>query len=118
MIALGATVFDPDGHVVIPDWDIDLQASEIDNGGRRITRTATLDGRADVNDNGFTHSDRTLRVSLLSPTRELFAQIVRLAQLYPEIVVSLDDGAFIGVIENYAAARGRLDLTILIIRSA
>lgn len=117
MIILGATVFDLDGYIVIHDSEIDPN-SGIDNGNRRVSRTATLDGGVGVVDTGFTHSDRTLDITLPDPSRELYDSIVHLAQLYPEIIISIDEGAFIGVIENYATINGKFEVTLLIYRSA
>ncbi|MBT8085974.1 MAG: hypothetical protein KJN72_12165 [Woeseia sp.] len=117
MITLGATVFDLEGFVVIPDSEIDPN-SDIENGSRRVTRTATLDGGAAVVDTGFSHSDRQLLVTLPNPTRSLFDAIAHLCQLYPEITVTTIEGAFVAVIEDYRAANSRVELTLLLIRTA
>ena len=113
MITLSATSFDPAGFIVIADHEID-GSSEIDSGSRRVTRTATLDGGVGVVDTGFAHADRTIRLTLSAPSAAHYDAIARLAQLYPTLIITTHEGAWLCVIEDYRAVSGRLEITILI----
>lgn len=65
---------------------------------RRVTRTATLDGGSVTNDLGFTHSDRTFNVSAaLSPDQQDL--VSRLLRTYPTLMISVQEGLFLGAIE-------------------
>lgn len=95
LVAFDAAVFDPAGSVIIDA----LPSSSLNTSTRRITRTATLDGNAVIIDNGFTASDSTPRVNAyLSAAQE--ATVLRLCQLYPEVVCSTPFGCYLGVIDD------------------
>lgn len=94
-VALESWVFDPLGSIVLdatPD-------SELSASARRVSRTATLDGNASINDNGWTAADATLTISAYL-TAEEHATIQRLIRLYPDVVCSTDSGCYLGVIES------------------
>jgi len=65
---------------------------------RRVTRIATLDGGVVLNDLGFTHGDRTFNISAaLTPDQQ--DSVNRLLRIYPTLMISVQEGLFLGAIE-------------------
>ena len=79
-VAFESRVFDPIGHA----WVDALPGSELSAAVRRVTRTATLDGRAALIDMGYTASDATFKV-IARPDPFNEAQLLRLVRVYPEV---------------------------------
>lgn len=113
LVALESYVFDPIGALAIEALpDSDLSAST-----RRVTRTATLDGKAAMVDNGWTASDSTLTIEAhLSSDQE--AVINRLIRVYPEVICTTEYGCYLGVIEAFnRTPAGRHVISFLIQRA-
>ena len=70
------------------------------NNLRRVNRAATLDGSTAFNDQGYTHSDRTLTVkySRVSAAHDETAR--RLLELHSRVHVSIREGVFEAVPES------------------
>lgn len=70
--------------------------TEITNnrGGRRVSRTATLDGAATIDDRGYSPADRTYLVR----TRDnISAWVENLVRNHTQIRLSTKNGVFLGV---------------------
>ena len=109
MIGISTTTQNTSGAVIIKE----AVGSELDRYPVRVSRSATLDGEAKIVHSGFSHGDRTLRIS--AEVTEATATILKtLAQTETLITVSLFDGCFAGAIEDLTVNNGMIDMTILI----
>lgn len=92
-----------------PQLNID-PASDTRTRTRRMSRSATLDGDAIVNDGGYSEADRTMALSLRNLTA---AQATALEQIaaYPLCYLALDHGLYEGRVKDHqlsSPARARL----------
>ena len=110
MIYLAAPTFDLDGCLALTRGRIDdpLDLS------RRVSRTATLDGGAELTDLGFTHADRTLRVTAPHVSQADAERAAYLLQTYPTLIVATPTGCFLAAPEGMSVRGGALSLTLLV----
>lgn len=107
---LSADVFDPLGYLAL-----DVKAdSEIGTLSRRVTRTATLDGGAEIEDNGYSAADATYTITVRLPSPGYEAAIMRLVQLYPLLILSTRYGVFRGVVDYFRPAGATASLRFLV----
>jgi hypothetical protein len=97
LVSIASKLFDYSGHFL---FAINPVRSQISDVSRRVSRTATLDGGALVVDNGYTASDATFNITPKKLTPELRNGLRRLAQLHSEIIVCIEEGAFLGAISS------------------
>ena len=108
-ITISTPTFDTSGHIT-------LEASAKTNLGetrRRMNRVATLDGGAVVNDFGYSHADRTMKISWAADA-DLDAQVDYVAQSYPQVNLALPSGFYTAAIELFTPAVPESTLTLLI----
>lgn len=98
MIIVTANTFDPEGSRVFRRLD---GSAETRSGGRRVSRTATLDGGASVHDTGYSVADRKLMVTDLAPDTGLIDWVDRMTRMYGRVRVSTDQGVYLAVPENW-----------------
>lgn len=96
-VSLCAAVFDPDGDLLIPA----TADSELSAVTRRVSRTATLDGEAELEDLGYTASDSELRVVFKLSDATFENKLLRLIQIYPLLTIATRYGCFLGVVDDY-----------------
>jgi hypothetical protein len=82
-----------------PQLDID-PASDTRTRTRRMSRSATLDGDAVVNDGGYSEADRTMSLSLRHLTLDQATSIEQIAA-YPLCRLSLDHGLYEGLVKDH-----------------
>jgi len=110
MISITTTTFDLNGHLLLhPD-----ASSELKSNRRRVSRTATLDGECSISDQGFSHSDRTLRVSKDNIDESDANRIWYLFRTYSIINISINEGVFKAAIQDINLTEGNLRTKILI----
>ena len=109
MIALSAPTYDLDGTLMM-----DGRASETGEMSRRVSRSATLDGMAEVTDLGFSHADRTFRVVRRRPTPDEVSRGAYLIETYQQVRISSDEGVFMGALSSLETRRGEMVITVLI----
>ncbi len=96
-VSLCAAVFDPWGDLLIPATpDSELSAVQ-----RRVSRTATLDGAAALEDLGYTASDSTLRIVFKLADSAFENRLMRLIRIYPLLTLATRYGCYQGVIDDY-----------------
>lgn len=108
-VGVSAIGFDLDGDAVLPQ-DTE-QDKENRSGGRRVTRTATLDGGAIVYDTGYAAADREM---VISTHLEYLQWLRRMSQLYSKVTLTTEEGAFRGVPERFRIRDNRAELVVLI----
>ena len=111
MISISAPTYDPLGVVRIQD----APASDIDTVRRRVNRQRTLDGGVVVNDGGFAHGDRDLRVTWRPKSSAEYAAVQRLVRLYPQLIVSTREGVFRCAPATLESRSGEATLSLLVI---
>ena len=111
MISISAPIYDPLGVVRIQD----APASDIDAVRRRVNRQRTLDGGVVVNDGGFAHGDRDLRVTWRPKSSAEYAAVQRLVRLYPQLIVSTREGVFRCAPSTLESRSGEATLSLLVI---
>jgi hypothetical protein len=110
MIFLTTSVYDPSGYIVI-----DANPSNLYEGYRRGSVTATLDGGVSQYDSGYSVSDQTLKVSLNNPTKTLLEKLRYLVSYYGQINISCETGIYSSVF-SFALNNATLNLQFKIIR--
>lgn len=111
-IHLAATTFDPDGVVSLVVDPADTQPGET---RRRVSRIATLDGGAAVNDFGSSYADQTITLVWTPKDPALEAAVARLVRLYSRLWLSNEDGCFLVVPESYQPRNDRSTLVLLVL---
>lgn len=83
---------------------------------RRASRSPTLDGKAIINDGGYSEADRTISLSLRNLTQDQADTLAEIAA-YPACTLALDHGLFEGVvIDHQFAAPNRARFTFWVTR--
>lgn len=95
MIVLIAPVYDGAGNVRIHA----LADSGLDALSRRVTRRATIDGGAWIDDFGFSDGDRTFSVKAHLDVKS-FEQVRGYVRAYDRLLLCTADGVFRGAIED------------------
>ena len=87
--------------------------TSLKNASNRISRVATLDGGAVINHDGFSESDRSLRIkALLNKTcSDLLWNIFTTETM---LQLSMEEGFYLMAIERMNIDNGKLSATILI----
>lgn len=112
MLTISAPIFDVEGYEIIEEPN----PIGLFDFTRRVSRVATLDGEAAINDFGYSDSDRTLTIEWSTRSRDQVENIRRMAQVYSRLIVSFSDGCFIGAPESFAPQQDTNVLTILVER--
>ena len=111
MIVISAPIYDPNGVVRIQD----APNSDLDSVRRRVSRAKTLDGGVVVNDGGFAHGDRDLRVTWRPKSSAEYDAVQRLVRLYPQLIVSTREGVFRCSPATLETRSGEATLSLLVI---
>ena len=98
MISISAPTYDPDGCRLFRRLD---PTAETRSGGRRVSRTATLDGGASAHDTGYSVADRKIMVTDLRPDKDLLDWVDRMTRLYGRVRVVTDQGVYMAIPENW-----------------
>jgi len=91
MIGISSLTFDINGSQVFQSISSN---SQLNNISRRVSRRATLDGGVSINDNGFSHGDRTFIIVFKNVKKATVDFLVSLFQTYSLIALSTDEGVF------------------------
>ena len=110
-IGLSTKIYDNAGRVVM--FDLIEQSSKLRDYRRRLTRTATLDTGAYIDDRGYFDGDRTIDIAV-SGDKPLFDSLLYITQNYSSLWIFLPDGAYNGNIQRLTQDAGRIRLTLLI----
>lgn len=101
-VSLSPVVFEPLGGVMLrakPD-------SELAAIKRRVSRTATLDGGATIEDMGFTASDSEITINVIFETMSQEDKVLRLIRLYPLMTLATRYGCYVGVADFFKPSSG------------
>lgn len=113
MIGIAAPVYDPFGWFVLSQ--IDGKGSDTAALSRRVTRTATLDGGAVVNDQGYSPADRTIDIQFdAQESEDVVEGMRRLLRLYSSVELTMADGCFNASPSAFRVTSGKATLTLLI----
>lgn len=111
MISISTPTFDLDGSRVFSR----TTQTVLSGLSRRVTRTATLDGKSSFYDGGCSHSDRTFEIIQDSPDQADVDFCKYITEFYSEVIVSCSEGVFSGCPSVFKIdSSGNLKLTILI----
>lgn len=108
---LTAPEFDPSGFIALPVFR-DQGAGEAK---RRVTRVATLDGGAAINDFGYADADRTIELRWPTKDRATSAAVERLMRLYGRLHVSTVSGFFSAAPETFTPGVAESRLRLLVV---
>lgn len=108
---LASPTADPTGWVQLPV----VPGTTTGEVSRRVSRTATLDGGAVLNDFGFSDADRTIELRWLADSQAREATVQRLIELYGTLVVVTRAGAFLAAPETYTPGPRESTLRLLVI---
>lgn len=108
MIFLSAPTYDVNGHIAI-----DAYPENIYSATRRGNVTKTLDGGVAVYDGGFSSAGEVITASF-DMTKEQAIQIAYMIANYPQLILTIDSGAYRCVASCYTQKnRARLSCTII-----
>lgn len=110
MIGLATQVRDPIGAVILGK----TAESDLAQMGRRVSRTATLDGASVITDGGHAAADRTFDVVCRHVTQDDLDSVEYLIRNYSQIIVSTDRGCFVGALETMRLSEDKLTIKILV----
>lgn len=110
-LGLSTKTYDTSGRVVL--FNLIEQSSNIRDYRRRLTRTATLDTGAYIDDRGYYDGDRTIGVSATGD-KALFDSLLYITQNYSSLWIFLPDGAYNGNVQSLNQTGGNINLTILL----
>jgi hypothetical protein len=96
-ISICSNLYDYSGDYLL---DYNFESSELSFFSRRVSRTATLDGKATIVDNGYTASDATFTIVLTDITARQKLSLLTMMQLHSLITVSVNSNLFLGVVES------------------
>lgn len=112
LVSVSALTYDPDGARMLR---LTPQAAlALNTGGRRVSRTATLDGGCVPYDTGYAAADRTLRLTVKAHDATIPAFLERMVRLHGLVRVTTSGGVFVGVPERWAEDSGTATLTVLV----
>jgi hypothetical protein len=109
-VSITAPVFDIEGDA----WLTGVSRDGLSDFERRNNRVATLDGLAAISDFGYSVADRTLDISWSARDREIVEKVRRLAKTYSRLIVSNEEGCFIGAPGPFSLRNGVAQIQILI----
>lgn len=109
MIIISTVLCDEDGSVAFPVFP----ESSYRNKGRRVSRSATLDGGCVINDGGFSHSDRTMDF-VTGYEEGRWNTLNNMVQNHPLVQVSTPEGLFLGSIETLSDDDRRIRIRVLV----
>ena len=112
IVMLTAPVFDLDGHVEIRS----ASSAGLGTIERRNSRVATLDGSAEINDFGFSDADRTLDIEWQPESQHQIDTVSALVRSYSRLIVSCQEGCFLGAPGPFVPGDDKTTLRILIER--
>lgn len=110
MLMISAPVFDLSGTVIAHSPDME----GLQNMTRRVSRAATLDGQAAINDFGYTDADRDLVVEWTPATEAELENVRRMFKTYSRLVVSFSEGCFLATPESFSAPAGQISITLFV----
>ena len=112
LVTLSTMTADLAGHVELP-VNADSTGGET---RRRVSRIATLDGGAVVNDGGYTAADRVLELAWVSDSATREAAVRRLVELYHQVVAATRDGVYLVALESYSPGADESTLRALVLQ--
>lgn len=113
MIGISTQTFDVNGSMLLTNVD---DASGAPPASRRVTRKATLDGNADIEDMGSSHADRTFVIRARGLSREEYDKLKLLVESYPLLDITTAEGVFECAPERISNNNGVTNLRLLINR--
>lgn len=84
------------------------------SGGRRATRTPTLDGGAVVYDAGYAVADLTWQINVLATSAYIGTWLASIGKTYNAIRISTDQGVFMAVPNRWWEEYGVATLEVLV----
>ena len=110
MIYLSSIAYDPSGVIAIQE----TRETDLSEVARRMSRVATLDGGAVLNDAGHWAADRTVRVLWNIVSEDEYRAVERLGRLYSLVHVACHEGFFSASPSKVRRRGGVGDLELLI----
>jgi len=101
IISLAAYLFDWEGDYLV-EADQDSTLSHV---GRRVSRSATLDGGCVIVDNGYTASDATFTLIVSDIDNITRLGILGMIQRHSLLVAAFDNNVFLGAVETVEDTR-------------
>jgi hypothetical protein len=112
LATLSTTTFDTAGYIELP-----VNGDPVDGETRRrVSRIATLDGGAVVNDGGYAEADRILELTWPAVSAAREAAVRRLVELYPQVQVATRTGVYLTALEAYTPGADESTLRALVLR--
>lgn len=109
-VFISAPLFDLEGTVELEGVSLDgLSGFE-----RRNSRVATLDGGAVIPDFGYSEADRTLDLRWPARQKSTVENVRRMAKSYSRLIVSTEEGCFLGAPGAFNLSNGEAQLQIMV----
>lgn len=111
MIGIASLIFDLNGDIVFHNYK---RQQGLQSMGRRLSRTATMDGNVQIEDNGLAHGDRNINIVIEHPTKAQADRLQYLIENYSDLRISTPEGVFLGVIARNRPAPGKFYISIMV----
>jgi hypothetical protein len=96
--------------------DVDGQSYFGGERRRRVSRVATLDGAAVLNDFGYSDADRALTLAWQPKDEAQEDTVRRITEIYSTVVLCMSDGAYEAAIESFEPQPETSTLRLLVMR--
>jgi len=110
MISITTLTSNENGAIILHEKK---SGSELEKYPVRVSRSATLDGGAVIVHSGFSHGDRTLKVS--ADVTESEAEAIKAIYMTETVIrVSTRDGAYLGAMSDLSIDNGACEFNLLL----
>lgn len=112
LIGIAAYLFDSAGALMlrVPD-----DAGDLDRGQRRLAKTATLDGGAVIEDQGYAPADDTLQFALQAPSAAVRATLRHLLRDHALVTVSTPSGVYLAAPESWQGGPSQIHFSMSVL---
>jgi len=109
-VSISSPTFDIDGHV----WITNALPGGMSDFSLRVSRVATLDGGAAINNFGYSDADLTMDIRWPATDKAIVESIRRMTKSYSRLIVATADGCFVGTPASFSLSDGEAEIQILI----
>lgn len=110
MVIITTVNYDPLGFVILHA----NSDSKPETFTRRLTRTATLDGKSSISDMGYTASDATIELAVTDITQTAIDRLEYLVQTYPLVNLSINNSVYEGALSRVNTSKIPIKIDFLV----
>ena len=109
-VSISSPVFDINGHARI----MNALPGGMSDFSLRVSRVATLDGGAAINNFGYSDADLTMDIRWPATDEAIVESVRRMAKIYSRLIIATAEGCFVGAPASFSLSDGEAGIQILI----